>query len=88
MKTLVAILAATVLTGCAVAPHLDREYGAAQGHSWDRQVAHPDYRYAAREPEGLEGIHAEEVMNVHNSTFAEKTKKASLPTLGVSESKR
>jgi len=88
MKTLVAILAATVMAGCAVAPHLDREYGEAQSESWDRQVAHPDYRYAARDPEDLEGINAEEVMDVHNSTFAEQSKKAALPTLGVSESSR
>lgn len=92
MKTFAWILTTVVLTaGCAAtdkpylheAYHLDREWGQAQQYTWDLQVAYPDYRYAAKTPEDLEGINAEEVMNVNNKTFAEKPEKVDIFTLGL-----
>ncbi len=94
MRNLTILLAAAALlggVGCAHVDHpalhqayyVDREYGQAQQHSWDLQVAYPDYRYADRTPEGLEGINAEGVMGVHNETFAEKPTQAPVMTFGV-----
>jgi hypothetical protein len=92
MKTLVAVLMIAVMAGCAHPAfdslyYLDREFGEAQQYTWDQQVAYPDYHYADREAEGLAGIHAEEVMNVHNSTFAKKPEKPSVLTFGITERK-
>ncbi|MDW7711809.1 MAG: hypothetical protein SCH98_15190 [Deferrisomatales bacterium] len=92
-KLMLCVAAAAFLVGagCAHVDHpafhqayyVDQEYGQAQQHSWDLQVAYPDYRYADRTPEGLEGVNAEGVMGVHNQTFSEKPAQAPVMTLGV-----
>jgi hypothetical protein len=67
------ISAFMLLAGCATmeeAYYVDREFGLAQQAAWDNQVAYPDYRYVAKTPETTEGVSAEEIMNVHNKTFA------------------
>jgi hypothetical protein len=67
------ISALVLLAGCATmeeAYYVDREFGLAQQAAWDNQVAYPDYRHVAKTPEITEGITAEEIMNVHNKTFA------------------
>ena len=84
---LLAILAVTiVLGGCASfeeAYHLDQEFGEASQITWDQQVANPDYRYVDNVPDTLSGITAEEVMDVHNETFAEEPTEIDVFQLGV-----
>ena len=91
MRTYLTVVAGLLLVGCAAVPpsaqesayYLDRERGLDQQHSWDLQVALPDAPYALRSPEGLGGVHAEEVMDVHNRTFGEKPEKVPVLTLGL-----
>ncbi|OQY25065.1 MAG: hypothetical protein B6I37_02340 [Desulfobacteraceae bacterium 4572_35.2] len=83
---LLTIAVTIVLSGCASfeeAYQLDQEFGEASQITWDQQVANPDYRYAESMPENLSGITAEEVMNVHNETFAEEPTEIDVFQLGV-----
>lgn len=77
MKTIICILAASLLlSGCAMfeeAYFADREFGHAQATTWDKQVAFPDYRYAASVPEGMPGVHSEEIMKTYNNSFTKRT---------------
>lgn len=89
MRILACMMTAMVLlTGCAAmeeAYYVDREFGLGQQMAWDNQVAYPDYRYAAKTPEITEGITAEEIMNVHNETFAEKPEQVDVFQLGITQ---
>ncbi len=70
------VVAALLISGCAMfeeAYFTDREFGHAQTTTWDKQVAFPDYRYAAAVPEGMPGIHSEEIMKTYNDTFTRQT---------------
>jgi hypothetical protein len=82
MKTMILLLASSILlVGCASfeeAYYVDREFGQRAQETWDMQVAYPDYRYAVdqttgefRNPETLEGLPAENVMEVYTDTFAD-----------------
>lgn len=82
MKTIILLLASSILlVGCASleeAYYIDREFGQNSQETWDMQVAYPDYRYAVdqttgevRNPEGLEGLPAEKVMDIYSNTFSE-----------------
>lgn len=85
-RLIVAALALACCAGCAMkeeAYYLDREFGKAQMESWDKLIAHPDYRYADREPEGLEGIHAEPAMGVYHKSFAKEPTRREVFQLGI-----
>lgn len=86
-KLILALMAISLLAGCAAAfeeaYYVDREWGQAQMDAWDRQVAYPNYKYAGKTPEGMEGITAEEVMGVYNQSFAERAEKTEVFELGV-----
>ncbi len=82
MKTMILLLASSILlVGCASfeeAYYVDREFGQQSQETWDMQVAYPDYRYVADQttgefnnPETLEGLPAENVMEVYTDTFAD-----------------
>jgi len=78
----------SLLAGCASfeeAYHLDREYGQASRQAWDMQVAYPDYRHVDKVPETTEGITAEEIMEVHNQTFAEEPQQIDVFQLGIGQ---
>ena len=87
MKSLaIFVVALSVLTACT--PPLetrkaDLEFGEATRHSLDSQIAYPDYRYADQTPQTLPGINAEEIMNVHNQTFAEEPQRANILNMGL-----
>ncbi|PLX86250.1 MAG: hypothetical protein C0617_01315 [Desulfuromonas sp.] len=75
-----------LLAGCAPleeAYYLDREYGQANLDARSRQVAYPDYRYAGKTPQGTEGIAAEEIMSVHNSTFGKAPEQVNVFQLDI-----
>ena len=79
-----------LLAGCAHSPEanqeayfVDQDWGKAQEESWARMVAYPEGRQPDAVPEGMSGITGEEVINVHNKTFAEKPTKAPVFQLGV-----
>jgi hypothetical protein len=82
MKTTILLIAASLLlAGCASleeAYYVDHEFGRASQQSWDMQVAYPDYRYVydqdgnVKDPQGMDGINAEEVMSTLTETYAEK----------------
>jgi hypothetical protein len=85
MKTTVLLIAASVLfAGCASmeeAYYVDQEFGQASQETWDMQVAYPDYRYVydqegnMKNPEGMDGIAAEEAMDVLTRAYGEKAEK-------------
>ncbi len=93
MKTMILILAASLLlVGCASmeeAYYTDREFGKNSQMTWDMQVAYPDYRYVYdkegnfRNPEILEGISAESLMDTNNKTFAEKSENINIMEFGI-----
>ncbi len=89
MKALAVLIAVTaLLAGCATleeAYYVDREFGQANQAAWDKMVAYPDYRHAGKTPEGTEGITAEEIMDVNNQTFAEKTQKTDIFQFGIKQ---
>jgi hypothetical protein len=77
-----------LLAGCASleeAYYVDREYGLAQQAAWDNQVAYPDYRYAAKTPVTMDGITAEEIMNVSNETYSEKPEQVEVFQFGLTQ---
>jgi hypothetical protein len=87
-KTAFIVATVLLLTGCASlqeAYYIDREFGQLSQASWDQQVAYPDYRYAAKTPETLEGITAEEVMDVYNETYAEEPEKVDIINFGLQQ---
>lgn len=87
MRTYLLIFAASiVLSGCASfeeAYYLDREFGEASQETWAQQVVPAEDRHAESLPETLSGITAEEVMAVHNETFAAEPTKIDVFQLGV-----
>ena len=89
MRILACMMTAMVLlAGCASmeeAYYVDREFGLAQQAAWDTQVAYPDYRHVAKTPEVTEGVTAEEIMSVYNSTFAEAPKEVNVFQLGLAQ---
>ena len=87
---MIAALLAIGLAGCSSAPpafqeaaYIDKEFGKATMESFDMQIAYPDTPYAEIPPEGMDGIHAENVMSVHNQTYAEKPTEANVMQLGI-----
>lgn len=89
MKRLFLIVAGmALLGGCASleeAYYMDREFGMASQAAWDKQVAYPDYRYAAKVPETTEGIVAEEIMNVYTDTFGEEPEQIDVFQMGIQQ---
>lgn len=73
MKALPLIMIVGILlAGCAnEAPYVDRELGMAAQDAFDRQIVYKDGRYADRTVEGLNGIHAEKVMDTYHNTFSD-----------------
>ena len=65
------------VVGCS-SLKVDREFGVAQKNSWAKQIAYPESPYADQRVEGIAGITAEEIMTVHNRTFAEKAERAQI----------
>jgi len=59
---------AMISSGCS-ALYTDKEIGKAQMGSYDKQIAHPDYRFAQKIPNTMEGIVAEEVMQTYSESF-------------------
>lgn len=87
-KYTLVLLSALLLSGCASmqeAYYIDEEFGQLSQASWDMMIAYPDYRYADRETEGIDGITAEEIMNVYNQTFAEKPTKTEVIEFGIKD---
>lgn len=87
-KTAFIVATLLLLTGCASlqeAYYIDREFGQLSQASWDQQVAYPDYRYAEKTPETLEGITAEAIMDVNNKTFAEEPEDVEIIQFGLQD---
>ncbi|MCK4621469.1 MAG: hypothetical protein KAT62_04555 [Desulfuromonadales bacterium] len=72
------------VSGCASLEEAyiyDREFGQATQAALASQIVYPD-RQTSKTPEGVEGITAEEIMDVYNETFAEKPQQINILTLG------
>ncbi|MFA7534958.1 MAG: hypothetical protein WCY68_02595 [Desulfuromonadales bacterium] len=80
MKTLILLSAAfLLLSACAPveeAYYIDREFAKASQAAWDAQIINKENTHADKVPEGIAGITAEEVMGVHNRTFAKQPKES------------
>lgn len=93
MKTMFFLLAASLLlAGCASmeeAYYTDREFGKNSQMTWDMQVAYPDYRYVydqdgvLKNPETLEGISVEGVMDIYTKSYAEQSEGIDILQFGL-----
>lgn len=64
--------AALILAGCAQeAYYADHEYGLATTDAFDRQIAHKDYVHADKTDDGMDGIHAEPIMQTYQNSFSQ-----------------
>lgn len=85
-RTFLIIAAMCFLGGCAAteeAYFVDREFGEAQMKSWDKMIANPDSQNADRQPEGMEGIHAESAMKVYHESFSKKPTETNIIQFGI-----
>jgi len=86
MKRMLLIPAALLLlAGCSGAPNLDKEFGMASRESFEMQIANPDYPHAAKTPEGLSGVVAEEVMEVYTDDFSKTPETVDVFQLGIQQ---
>ena len=93
MKTTFFLLAASLLlAGCASmeeAYYTDREFGKNSQTTWDMQVAYPDYRYVYdqegnfKNPETIDGISVEGVMDIYTKSYAEKSENINIMEFGI-----
>ncbi len=84
---LLILAAALLLTACAQeTTRIDREWGEAQRVSWQKMLVNPEGAGGAAPPTGLEGIHAEGVMDAYNRSFARETEPLPVFELGVTGS--
>jgi hypothetical protein len=67
--------------------YLDREFGKATVAAFDRQIAYPQPQKRDAIPEGLDGIHAEQVMDVHGATYGEEATQNVVLQMGVAGGK-
>lgn len=75
------LLGILTLTGCSAfeeAYYVDREFGKASQAAWDQQIVNKGQPYGDQTPEGMAGVTAEEVINVHTKTFAEPPTQAKI----------
>jgi hypothetical protein len=90
---LTAFALGVALVGCGQpymeeAYYLDKEFGKATAAAFDKQVVNPEPLKRDVVPEGVDGIHAEQVMDVHDSTYGTKPAKNPVLKMGlVSEGK-
>jgi hypothetical protein len=95
MKTTILLLATSILlAGCASLEetyYVDHEFGKDSQMTWDMQVAYPDYRFVydqdgnMKNPETLDGVTAENVMDNYHQTFSEKAQKIDVLDFGVTD---
>jgi len=68
------MIAVCLLVGCASfeeAYYTDRELGKSTAVSFDRMIVNQDRPHAGEIPEGLDGIHAEPVLESFHKTFSD-----------------
>ncbi len=79
MRRLILLIGALMLlAACAPlenAYYVDKEFGKSSQAAWDQMVINKNAPHGDQTPTGLDGVAAEEIMNVTNQTFAEKTEK-------------
>ena len=81
---ILSIVSLLLFSGCAQeAYYIDQEFGEAQMESWDKMIAYPAERYADKQPEGLEGIHAEPAMDVYHRSFSKEPTKTNVIKFGI-----
>jgi hypothetical protein len=74
-----------LLAGCSSTPYLDKEFGNATRESLEMQIANKDYRHAAKTPEGMSGVVAEEVMEVYTDDFGKAPEEVDVFQLGIQQ---
>lgn len=74
-----------LLAACSGAPHVDDEFGMASRQAFEMQIAHKDYRHAAKIPEGMTGLVAEEIMEVYTDDFGKESLDVDVFQLGIDQ---
>ncbi|MCA1765483.1 MAG: hypothetical protein LC633_04430 [Desulfobulbaceae bacterium] len=74
-----------LLAACSGAPHVDDEFGMASRQAFEMQIANKDYRHAAKIPEGMTGLVAEEVMEVYTDDFGKESLDVDVFQLGIGQ---
>ena len=86
MKRMLLIPAALLLlAGCSGAPLLDKEFGLDSHQAFEMQIAHKDYLYADKTPEVMDGVVAEEVMEVYTDDFGKAPEQVDVFQLGIQQ---
>ncbi|HKK00736.1 MAG TPA: hypothetical protein VJ955_01095 [Desulfuromonadales bacterium] len=86
LALVVLVAAVLLLAGCASfqdAYYTDHEFGKASQQTWTNEVVYPEGRNVKKTPAGLEGITAEQIMNVHTQTFAVPPQKSNVMNMGI-----
>ena len=86
LALVVLVAAVLLLAGCASfqdAYYTDHEFGQASQQTWNKVVANPEGCNAKKTPAGLEGITAEQIMNIHTQTFATPPQKTETFNMGL-----
>ncbi|MDR9501932.1 MAG: hypothetical protein RI601_09075 [Desulfurivibrionaceae bacterium] len=85
IKRYIIPVALLMLAGCSGAPHVDDEFGMASRQAFETQIAHKDYRYAVKIPEGMTGLVAEEIMEVYTDDFGKAPEEVEIFQLGIEQ---
>lgn len=64
------LIVGLLVGGCAQeALYADREHGVASSDAFDQLIVNKDYKYANKDVEGLDAIHAEDIMGKYAETY-------------------
>jgi hypothetical protein len=63
--------------------YIDREFGKANMASFDKAIANPTPSISAITPEGIDGIHAEQLMRIHDSTYGAEPAPTTVMQMGL-----
>jgi len=86
MNSTLAVLLATVMTGCATeTPQLDDKFGDAVNTAKALQIINPDAPLNAQSPDGMEGKAAGAVMDRYHDSYKNPPAQNNVFTIGIGE---
>lgn len=86
MNSTLAVLLATVMTGCATeTPQLDDKFGDAVNTAKALQIINPDASLNAQSPDGMEGKAAGAVMDRYHDSYKNPPVQNNVFTIGIGE---
>ncbi len=87
MNMTLAVLLASVMTGCATqTPQLDERFGDAVNAAKALQIINPDAALNAEEPDGMRGKTAGAVMDRYHDSYKNPPVQSNVFTIGIGDS--